>query len=235
MNFFRSAEPLLRPKQEALDFQDLKGLWRINWQIGDSLILSRFYTRIDQIFVIWGLVTAVIFATAQFFPISWATQALIWTGLTLLATVSMAALAWFWVAIERLRWVVYCWAGLMLLGVALTDLGIFGGWWPILMYLCPLWLGLCAIGYVCTGFGMQSRTFVLMGLIHLSGIPLLQSIPNYQFLITGLIMSGSLLLLSEVQWDMRPPIEFAMLTDAQRAFNEEQYRRRQLVSISVER
>ncbi len=227
MTLFNPTEPLLRFKQKELDFQDLQGLWNVNWRIGTFTVLSRFYTRIDQIFVIWGLFTAIIFATAQFFPISWATQALIWTGLTLIGTVSMSVLAWFWVTVERLRWVVYGWSALMLLGVALTDLGIFAGWWRILMYLCPLWLGLSAVGYFFTGIGMRSRTFLATGCIHLVGIALLHYIPNWQFLGTGFVMSGCLLFLSELQWDMRPPAEFAVLTEAQQQFNQNQHCLRQ--------
>lgn len=230
MTFFNVSEPLLQRKQKELDFQDLKGLWRIDWRVGDVVVLSRFYTRIDQIFVIWGFITAIIFATAQFFPISWATQAIIWTGFTLVGTILMIAFAWFWVSVERLRWVIYVWAGLMLLGVGLTDLGIFGGWWQILTYLCPLWLAISALGYLLTGIGMRSRTFVITALIHLVGIAVLPYAPSWQFLTTGLVMAGSLLFLSEVQWDMRPPIEFAVLTETQRQFNHQQYRLRHSAS-----
>jgi hypothetical protein len=229
MTFFNSTEPLLRSKQQELDFQDLQGLWNVNWRVGRFTVLSRFYTRIDQIFVVWGLLTAIIFATAQFFPISWATQGLIWTGLTVVGTVSMSVLAWFWVTVERLRWVVYCWSALMLLGVVLTDLGLFAGWWQILSYLCPMWLGLCALGYLCTGVGMRSRTFIVTGCIHLFSIPLLHYVPAWQFLATGFVMSGCLLFLSELQWDMRPPVEFAVLTEAQRQFNHRQHQFRQSV------
>jgi hypothetical protein len=228
MTFFNAAEPVLRRKQENLDFQDRVGLHRIQWQIGEFTVLSRLYTRIDQVFVLWGLVTATIFSVAQFCPISWMTQAVFWTILTLLGTVGMVVLSWFWVTAERLRWVVYCWAGLMLLGVTLTDLGIFAGWWPILLYLCPLWLGLSALGYFCTGVGLRSRTFLLAGLFHLLGIAALSYVAGWQFLTTGLVMTCSLLFLSEVQWDMRPPIEY-LLSAEQRKFNQEQHRLRQLV------
>jgi hypothetical protein len=51
---------------------------------------------------------------------------------------------------------------------------------------------------------------------------------GWQFLATGLVMAGSLLFLSEVQWDMRPPIEFNLLTLEQRQFNQEQHQLRQL-------
>jgi hypothetical protein len=228
MQFFNSTEPIFRHKQHTLDIQDRLGLLQIHWQLGNWTILSRFYTRIDQVFVLWGLITAVIFAVAQFTPTSWTQQAVLWTILTLIGIVAMALLAWFWVSVERLRWVVYGWAGLMGLGLLYTDLAILGGQWQLLLYLCPVWLGLSAIGYLITGIGMRSRTFLFMGAVHLFSIPLLSYITGWQFLATGLVMAGSLLFLSEVQWDMRPPIEFNLLTLEQRQFNQEQHRLRQL-------
>ncbi|MBF2003461.1 MAG: hypothetical protein IGS38_22405 [Synechococcales cyanobacterium M58_A2018_015] len=229
MEFFRSPEPLLRRKQAHLDIQDRVGLLQLNYQIG-TFTLSRFYTRIDQVFILWGLITALIFGIAQFFPLSWTVQALLWSGLTGIGTLTMALLSWFWVSVERLRWVVYGWAVLMGVGIILTDLGIWGGWWPILPYLCHLWLGLSALGYFGMGIGMQSRTFVLTGLLHLLSIALLPYVAGWQFGTTGAIMAGSLLLLSEMQWDMRPPIEFSRLTVEEQQFNREQHQLRQASS-----
>ena len=109
------SEPLLRHKQAALDIQDLQGLWwSINWQLGKRTLFSGFYTRIDQVLIIWALITAGIFATAQFLPISWYTQAVVWSALTLVGTVGMVVLTWFWASVERLRWIIYCWVILML-------------------------------------------------------------------------------------------------------------------------
>lgn len=232
MSFFHVAEPILRRKQKALDFQDRVGLWQLHWQLGESTLFSRFYTRIDQIFVLWGLVTAIIFGVAQFCPISWVVQAVVWSALTLIATLSMVMLAWLWVTVERLRWVIYCWAGLMLFGVALTDLSIFLSWWRVLLYLCPLWLGISAIGYFVTGVGMRSRTFLCTGLLHLLSIGILPYVGNWQFLATGVVMASSLLFLSEVQWDMRPPIDY-LLTHEQKQFNQEQHCLRQLAPIKI--
>lgn len=229
MSFFNAAEPVLRRKQDQLDLQDRIGLWRIQCQIGDMTLVSRFYTRIDQIFVIWGLIAGIIFGVAQFCPLSWTLQAALWSGLTLIGTIAMATLAWFWVSVERLRWVVFGWAGLMLIGVILTDLGIYGGWWLILCYLCPLWLGLSAFGYIWTAIGVRSRTFLFTGLLHLLGIGLLPYCQGWQYLVTGLVIASCLLFLSEVQWDMRPPIEYA-LSPEQQQFNQEQHRLRQSAS-----
>lgn len=225
-NFF---QPLLREKQQELDFQDLQGLWQINWKIRNVTVYSGFYTRIDRVFIIWGAIAATIFTTAQFYPISWVTQAIVWSGLTLVGTVSMVSLAWFWASVERLRWLVYCWAILMLTGMALTDCGIFLGWGVVLLHLCPLWLGLSGIGYLCTGLGLRSRALFVTGLIHLLGILVLPYVGAWQFLTTGIAIGFSLWLLAELQWDMRLPIEYALLTPQQKQFNQQQHERRQFV------
>ncbi|MGH2413637.1 MAG: hypothetical protein ACRDEA_08090 [Microcystaceae cyanobacterium] len=228
MNFFNPTEPIFRRKQEALDYQDRQGLLRLHLQIKDRTLLSSIYTRIDQVFVLWGLISAAIFITAQFAPISWITQAIFWSVLTFIGTVATIILTYFWVKVERLRWVLYCWVVLMLAGVAITDLGIFLGWGQVLMHLSHLWLGLSALGYFCTGLGLRSRAFTVSGIIHLLGIALLPYVVGWQFLTTGLLMVGNLLIFAEIQWDMRPPIEsYSLLTEAQKEFNQEQYRLRQ--------
>jgi hypothetical protein len=206
MSFFNYSEPLLRKRQEEVESQNLFGLVRLHWQIKNLTLFSGFYTRIDQAFILWGLISLGIFATAQFLPISWSSQAILWSAFTLVGIVGMVTLTWFWVSVERLRWIVYSWVVLMLVGLTLTDLGIFLGWGEILMHLCPMWLGLSAIGYGFTGLGMRSRTFVLMGLVHLLGILVLPYCGSMQFLSTGLIMTISLLLLAQMEWDMRPSV-----------------------------
>lgn len=227
MQFFNLTEPILRRKQDNLDIQDRVGLLRIHLQFGNRTLFSRFYTRIDQVFVLWGLITAVIFGIAQFCPISWTLQAVLWTALTLIGTAGMVIFAWFWVTVEQLRWVVYGWAGLMGLGVLGTDFSILGCGWQLLPYLCPLWLVLSAVGYLFTGLGMRSRMFLVTCGVHLLSLLLLPYLVGWQFLITGLVMAGSLLFLSEVQWDMRPPIDFDVLTAEQKRFNQEQHQLRQ--------
>lgn len=228
MTFFNPTEPILRNKQESLDYQDRQGLLRIHIEIGDKTLISAFYTRIDQVFILWGLISGVIFITAQFLPISWVIQAVVWTALTVIGTSVMVFLTHFWVKVERLQWILYCWVSLMLGGVVLTDLSIFLGWGEVLMRLCPLWLGLSAVGYFCTGVGMRSRAFILAGLVHVFGIAALPYTGSLQFLFTGIIMAVSLLMFAEVQWDMRPPIEYNLLTLEQKQFNQKQYQLRQL-------
>lgn len=228
MTFFNPSEPIIRSKQEALDFQDRQGLLSLDIKLGDKTLISVFYTRIDQVFILWGLISAAIFITAQFAPISWVIQAGLWSVLTLIGTMGMVVLTHFWVKIERLRWVLYFWVILMLTGVVLTDLSIFLSWGPILMRLCPMWMGLSALGYFGTGVGMRSRAFTLASIVHLLGIAVLPYLGGWQFLSTGIVMGASLLMFAGVQWDMRPPIEYNLLTREQKQFNEKQYQLRQV-------
>jgi hypothetical protein len=228
MNFFRSSEPIFRRKQHALDFQDCQGLLHFQLSIKHKTLFSNIYTRIDQVFVLWGLISAVIFITAQFAPIDWITQAIFWSILTIVGTVTMIVLTHFWVKVERLRWVLYSWVFLMLGGVLITDLGILWGWGQILMHLCHLWLSVSAIGYFCTGWGLRSRAFIVAGLWHILGIVILPYCLGWQFLATGLVMTANLLVFAETQWDMRLPIDnYAVLTEEQKEFNRQQYQLRQ--------
>jgi hypothetical protein len=228
MSLFNLSQSILRPKQKALDFQDRQGLLQFSLRIKNKTLFSSIYTRIDQVFVVWGLISAIIFITAQFAPISWIDQAIAWSVLTVVGTVIMSILAYFWVRVERLRWVLYSWILLMLAGVAITDLAIFCGWGPVLMRLSHLWLGLSAIGYICTAIGLRSRAFIVAAIIHLTGIVVLPYFLGWQFLATGLIMAANLLIFAETQWDMRPPIDnYALLTQEQKEFNRQQYLIRQ--------
>ncbi|MGB5631629.1 MAG: hypothetical protein WBM44_26315 [Waterburya sp.] len=232
MPLFNSAEPIIRPKQYALDFQDRQGLLKLKLQISNKTLFNNIYTRIDQVFVVWGLITAVIFFTAQFAPIDWITQATFWSVLTGVGTIGMTVLTHFWVKVERLRWVLYSWIILMLGGLAITDLGIYYGSGTILMHLCHLWLGLSAVGYFCTGIGLRSRAFIMAGWFHIAGIAILPLFIGWQFLVTGLMMTANLLMFAETQWDMRPPIDnYSLLTEEQKEFNREQYFVRQTESV----
>ncbi|MDY6781579.1 MAG: hypothetical protein SW833_03330 [Cyanobacteriota bacterium] len=228
MKFFHPTEPIFRRKQEALDVQDLKGLLQLHLQIQEKKLVSLLYTRIDQVFVLWGLICAAIFFTAQFAPISWTAQAIFWSVLSVAGCIGMSVLTNFWVKIEHLRWVLYGWVALMLIGVVVTDLGIFLGWGWVLMNLCNLWLVLSALGYIFTGIGMRSRAFILAAIVHIAAIFLLPYVAGYQFLATGIAMTATLLIFAETQWDMRPPLEENdRLTAKQQQFNKEQYKLRQ--------
>ena len=232
MPLFNTAEPIIRRKQHALDFQDRQGLLKLRLQISDKTLFNNIYTRIDQVFVVWGLITALIFFTAQFAPIDWRTQALFWSMLTVAGTVAMSVLTYFWVKVERLRWVLYAWIVLMLAGVGITDYGIFMGSGTILMHLCDLWLGLSAVGYFCTGIGLRSRALIMAGLFHILGIAILPLCVGWQFMATGLVMTANLLMFAETQWDMRLPIDnYGVLSEEQQEFNRQQFLVRQAESV----
>jgi len=229
MSFFNIQEPILRRKQTHLDVQDLKGLLSWRWQIKQRTIISWLYTRIDQVFLLWGWIVGLIFLTPQVFPaISWVDQAIWWSVLSVAGAGGMAGLAWFWVTVERLRWLIYLWCELVVGGVALTDYGIFASSGIILANLCALWLAICAVGYGAMGLGMRSRTFLAIAGLHIAAIPLLDMVPAHQFLVTAMVMSGSLFALAELQWDMRRPSESKQLSTAQNAFNLKQQHLRAL-------
>lgn len=200
MTFFNPNAPLLCRKQTIVDLPASSGMWRLHWQVGDITLYSSFYTQLDQACIVWGVISALIFVTAQYVPISWFTQAIWWSVLTVIGTLGMVALTPSWVK-QELAWLLYTWTVLMLVGLTITDLGIFLGWAAVLMNLCPLWLGLIALGYLATGVAMRSRTLILTGLVHLFGIFLLPYCAAWQFLITGLITGVTPLLLAEFQWD----------------------------------
>ena len=231
---FNTAEPIIRRKQHALDFQDCQGLLNLKLQISDKTLFHNIYTRIDQVFVVWGLITALIFFTAQFLPIDWRTQATFWSVLTVAGTVAMSVLTYFWVKVERLRWVLYVWIVLMLAGVGITDYGIFCGSATILMHLCDLWLVLSAVGYFCTGIGLRSRAFIMSGLFHILGIAILPYCIGWQFMATGLVMTANLLMFAQTQWDMRLPIDnYGVLSEEQKEFNRQQFLIRQAEPVEV--
>lgn len=199
--FFNPDLPLLRRKESAFAIADLPGLWRIHWQFGSTIVLSTFYTRIDQACCLWGIISAVIFITAQFTPLDWQTQALLWSGLTLVGTGAMIKLAQYCATVEPINQVIFAWVVLMGAGLVITDLGVFLGWGTVLTSLCPLWLGISAVGYGITGLKMRSRAFFLISLVHLLGIAVLPSVATWQFLVTGMVLGLSGVVLGELQWD----------------------------------
>jgi len=161
------------------------------------------------------------FGTAQFLPVSWMLQAGLWSALSLVGTVAMVSWTYCWVKKERLTWVLYGWIILMLLGLLLTDFGIFLGWGKVLANLCPLWLGMSGIGYLGTGLAVRSRALLAASFFHLLGILILPYIGGWSFLFTGAVMVFSLLVLAQLQWDMQHGINYAGLTSEQHDFNQE--------------
>ncbi|MEG5033052.1 hypothetical protein [Microcoleus sp. AT3-D2] len=206
MTFFNYSVPLLRRKQLNIEVQELEGLWQVQFPLGKDRFYSQFYTCLDRTCLLWSLLLIPIFGTAQFFSVSWMLQAGLWSALSLVGTAAMVSMTYSWVKIERLIWVLYGWVILMLLGLLLTDLAIFCSWGKVLANLCPLWLGMSGIGYLGTGFAVRSRALLAASLFHLLGILILPYTGGWYFLFTGTVMVFSLLVLAELQWDMRQPI-----------------------------
>lgn len=205
MTFFNPIQPILCQKNISSNSEDLRKMNCIDIKIFQKTPLSGIYTCIDQAFIIWSLIAGIIFITAQFLPISWINQAIVWTVLTVIGTIEMIFLTHSWVKSERLKWLLYLWSSLMLIGVVITDLGVFFAWGIVLVNLCNLWLLLSAIGYLLTGIGMRSRALFLAAIIHGLSIFILPMTGSWQFLATGLIMMTNLLLLAEKQWDRLLP------------------------------
>jgi hypothetical protein len=206
MTFFNYSVPPLRRKQLNIEVQDLEGLWQVQFPLGKDRFYSQFYTCLDRACLLWSLLLIPIFGTAQFFSVSWMLQAGLWSALSLVGTAAMVSMTYSWVKIERLIWVLYGWVILMLLGLLLTDLAIFLTWGKVLANLCPLWLGMSGIGYLGTGFAVRSRALLAASLFHLLGILILPYTGGWSFLFTGTLMVFSLLVLAELQWDMRQPV-----------------------------
>ncbi|MEG3933621.1 MULTISPECIES: hypothetical protein [unclassified Microcoleus] len=206
MTFFNYSVPPLRRKQINIELQDLEGLWQVQFPLGKDRFYSQFYTCLDRTCLLWSLLLIAMFGTAQFFSVSWMLQAGLWSALSLVGTAAMVSMTYSWVTIERLIWVLYGWVILMLLGLLLTDLAIFLSWGKVLANLCPLWLGMSGIGYLGTGFAVRSRALLAASLFHLLGILILPYTGGWLFLFTGAIMVFSLLVLAELQWDMRQPM-----------------------------
>ncbi len=227
MTFFNTTIPPLRRKPKNVNFQDFPGAWRVNLQIGNITLYSSFYTKLDQACILWAAISVAIFATAQFFPIDWTLQAILWSVLTLFGTVAMWKLTLGWMNEEPFKSIIYCWAILMLGGLLITDLSIFFNWGEVLMGLCPLWLGLSALGYAYTGFAMRSRTFLLTSLIHLLGILILPYVGTWQFLTTGIVIGFSVFLLAEFEWDTTAscngnPANYDLVNSQAQQFNQQE-------------
>jgi hypothetical protein len=224
MTFFNPSEPMFCPKQHQLDVQDRRGLWNLRLHLGICR-LEMMYTRVDQVFLLWGAICAVIFATAQIAPFDWLVQAGVWSALTLAGATLTCALAWYWCRVERLLWLIWYWLGLLVIGLVLTAAAILVPLPELLLNLSPLWLFVCALGYLGTGVGLRSRAMLLAAGVHLVAIvPIGAS--DLPYLWTGLVVAGTLFGFAGTQWDMRLPIHYR-LSEAELEFNARQHRQRQ--------
>ena len=132
----------------------------------------------------------------------------------------MIRLTWKFVWLERLGWVLGCWVVLMLTGAIATYQGIWGGWTWVLLHICPLWLCLSGLGYSVTGVGLRSRLFLILGVTHGLMLPVLEILPAWKPLLTGLIISGSAFLIAEFQWDANGVCGYQLQTQADSADGE---------------
>lgn len=226
MTSFDLQEPLLPSSSPTIGMQDVSGLIKTHFQVhlGRSRnqlhqvihsFTKRFihrplerladitFTEIDRAFLVWGVLTLVIFSLAQFSSLSWTTQSSIDAALTGIGITSTSKLTWRLACSERLRWVVCLWAVLMASGMISTAYGIFCGVGIILANLCILWLSVCALGYLVMGIGLGSRSFTAASIIHALGILFLVLHPAHQFLTSGLVIAFTLFFFSFVPWDMR--------------------------------
>lgn len=188
-------------KQSLVDPVDLHGVIKIQFGQYNKFWVSTYLTRLDQALIAWGMVTATIFLVAQLYVLDWTIQAIIWSVLSCIVILIAGKLTWFWVSTRNQRWIVYSWSILVMVGLGVTDYGIFGGWNLILGNLCALWLGISAVGYLITGLGIHAQALLLIGLVHVCTIPSLALLPIYQFLVTGSVMSISLFLLAAFHWE----------------------------------
>lgn len=195
--------PIFQLKQSLTDPVDLHGVIKIQLGPQEKNWTVTYLTRLDQALIAWGIVTAMIFLMAQSYLIDWHTQAVLWSVLSCIAIVISGQLTWFWVTTRHQRWIFYSWSMLVLVGLGITDYGIFTGVGLVLRHLCPLWLSLSALGYIITGIGIQAQALILIGLIHWIAIPTLTLVPYSQFLLTGGVMSVSLFLLASFHWEHR--------------------------------
>jgi len=207
MRFFKSQQPILQKKQLSFNSQQLVSLKCLRVKPLEFIHLSGIYTCIDQAMILWGIISGIIFISAQFLPINWTDQAIFWSIITLIAIIFMITLTHSWTILENISWLLYGWVTLMIMGIVVTDCAIVYNWVLVLSHLCDLWLILSAIGYGLTAWGMKSRAFIIATVIHTISICFLPWFSGWQFAITGLIMMSNLLIFAEGQWDMLPQEE----------------------------
>ncbi len=198
---FDRTVPAFQWKRDNLDINQREGVLYLGKQPSTGGHSSLYYTRLDQALLLWAIATAIIFLTAQFHAFDWHHQARVWSALSLTMLTTTSLRAWPWAVALNLRWVVYLWAVITLIGLGLTDYAIYLSVVPILLNLCPLWLGLCALGYGITAIGMGSRALIGVVLVHLIAIGLVWMLPAGLFGITGGAIAGCLFILAQLEWD----------------------------------
>jgi hypothetical protein len=200
MNFFNPNTPIFVRKKSAF-VQDLPGIWKVHWQIGHYVVLSTFYTRHDQACLMWSILSGMIFLAVQFLPISWLTQSIFFSGLTLTAILTMVSLTLYLAVEKQFARVLWGWVLLMTVGITITNLSMFFSWGYVLGSICPLWLALNGIGYCLTGIELRSRLFLILSGFHLLALLVIPSVGVWQPLTTGMVISTCAFCVAELQWD----------------------------------
>jgi hypothetical protein len=204
MSFFDYSVAPFRRKSNNLNLDPQSKIWPVSWSIGKHQSYSTVYTSLDLACILWTLLLIPMFVTPQFFSVSWKIQAGLWSALSLVGLVAMVRLTQDWMKIKGVSWALGCWVILILVGLLLTDLGIFLAWGGVLANLCSLWLGLNALGYGFTGLVVHSRAIIAIGFVHLGAILVLPYVGVWQFLFTGCVMEFCLIVLAELRWDILP-------------------------------
>ena len=205
MPFFKPKQPILQNKEislKALNTSDLLIMKCLRLGFLEKINLCGIYTCIDQAMIIWGVMSGIIFLTAQFLPVSWLTQAIFWSIITVIGVILMTVLTRHWTEEQNISQLLYIWGILMIVGVVITDLAIVDGWGFVLMHLCDFWLIISAIGYIMTGWIVHSRAFFISAIVHLLTVFALPYFMGWQFAVTGMVMMSNLLIFAEKQWDM---------------------------------
>lgn len=208
MTFFNTAIPLLSRKRLEFTRPTSPDVQFIHVRVHNRTLFLSFYTRHDQACLLWGMISFSIFGAAQFALVDWITQATIASILTVVGVTGMAVLMGRFLRFDAIAWILYIWIVLMGMGIILTDAGLYYGWSFVLGSLCPLWLGLCGVGYTLTGWGMRSRLILGCGALHFLAILVLPWLTPWQPLATGLVIGGCVTALGELQWDANGVCEY---------------------------
>ena|SRR4028119_508548 len=122
MSFFDDSVVPLRRKQTNFELHSYQKLWYFHWQIGKHRFYSTVYTQLDQACILWALLLMPMFMTAQFSSASWTVQASLSSVFSLVGLAAMVGFSEDWVRVKRVRWVVYCWVILILVGLLLCAI-----------------------------------------------------------------------------------------------------------------
>jgi len=129
MSFFDNSVPPLCLKQINLNISPDQKVLHLCWSIGEHRFWSRIYTRVDLTCLLWALIIIPIFIIPQFFAVSWAVLAGLYSGLSLVGLAGMVAMSQYWAKVERVSWVLYCWVMLILAGLVILYREYFREWY----------------------------------------------------------------------------------------------------------